>query len=122
MRAVLTEFFPSFTREGAPVSGMGVTVRRNCEAQSSITGASMATYDEMSPAARQQLMQALGSLSGLREGPKGTFPDGTHYEYDPDLKGTVEVTSSGDRFPVALVRGELKRDSANVVARKGEAA
>ena len=82
----------------------------------------MATYDEMSPAARQQLMQALRSLSGLREGPKGTFPDGTHYEYDPDLKGTVEVTSSGDRFPVAFVRGELKRDSENVVARKGEAA
>ena len=86
------------------------------------TGASMATYDEMSPVARQQLMQALRSLSGLREGPKGTFPDGTHYEYDPDLKGTVEVTPSGDRFPVALVRGELKRDSENVVARKGEAA
>ena len=82
----------------------------------------MATYDEMSPAARQQLMHALRSLSGLREGPKDTFPDGTHYEYDPDLGGTVEVTPSGDRFPAALVRGELKRDSENVVARKGEPA
>ena len=82
----------------------------------------MATYDEMSAAARQQLMQALRSLSGLRVGPKDTFPDGTHYEYDPDLRGTVEVTPTGDRFPVALVRGELKRDSENVVPRKGEAA
>ena len=85
-------------------------------------GPSMSTYDEMSPAERRQLMEALGSLTGLQEGPNGSFLDGTHYEYDPDLKGTVEVTPSGDRLPVALVRGELKRDSENVVARKGEAA
>jgi len=85
-------------------------------------GPSMSTYDEMSPAERRQLMEALGSLTGLQEGPNGTPSNGTHYEYDPDLKGTVEVTPSGDRFPVALVRGELKRDSADVVARKGEAA
>jgi len=58
----------------------------------------------------------------LQEGPTNVLLDGTHYEYDPDLGGTVEVTPSGDRFPVALVRGELKRDSESVVARKGEAA
>ena len=80
----------------------------------------MATYDEMSPAEQRQLMQALSGLSGLREGPKGTFPDGTHYEYEPDLKGTVEVTPSGERFPVALIRGEFKRDSEKVAERTAE--
>src|SRR5213080_3987476 len=66
-------------------------------------GASMAAYDKMSDGERQQLMQVLGSLTGLQEGPKEGFPDGTRYEYDPDLKTTVEVTPSGERFPVALV-------------------
>ena len=31
----------------------------------------MATYDKMSAAERQQLMEALGSLTGLQEGPDG---------------------------------------------------
>ena len=54
-----------------------------------------ATYDKMSPEERQQLMEAIGSLTGLQQGPKDAFPDGTHYEYDPDLKRTVEVDASG---------------------------
>src|SRR6266446_5599234 len=54
-----------------------------------------ATYDKMSPEERQQLMEAIASLAGLQEGPKDAFPDGTHYEYDPDLKRTVEVDASG---------------------------
>jgi len=58
----------------------------------------------------------------LQEGPTNVLLDGTRYEYDPILKRTVEITPSGERFPVALVRGELKRDSESVVARKGEAA
>jgi hypothetical protein len=82
----------------------------------------MATYDKMSAEERQRLMDALGSLTGLQAGPNGQLPDGTHYEYDPDLKATVEVTPSGERFPVVLVDGRLQRDSEALVARKGEAA
>ena len=82
----------------------------------------MATYDEMNPAERRQLMETLGSLSGLQQGPNGARPNGSHYEYDPGLKRTVEVTASGERFPVALVDGKLVRDSGNSALRKGEAA
>jgi len=82
----------------------------------------MSTYDEMSPAERRQLMEVLGSLTGLQEGPNGRPSNGTHYEYDPDLKRTVEVTPSGERFPVALVGDKLIRDSEKSVLRKGEAA
>ena len=80
----------------------------------------MATYDKMSAEERQRLMDALGSLTGLQAGPNGQLPDGTHYEYDPCLKTTVEVTPSGERFPVVLVDGKLQRDSETLVARKGE--
>ena len=82
----------------------------------------MATYDKMSAEERQGLMEALGSLTGLQDGPNGQLPDGTHYEYDPDLKTTVEVTPLGERFPVVLVEGKLQRESEALVARKGEAA
>jgi hypothetical protein len=81
-------------------------------------GKSMAAYDKMSAEERQQLMQVLGSLTGLQEGPKEGFPDGTRYEYDPDLKTTVEVIPSGERFPVALVAGKLQRKSEKVLAHK----
>src|SRR5438093_11080804 len=50
-----------------------------------------ATYDKMSPEERQQLMEAIGSLAGSQQGPRDAFPDGTHYEYDPNLKKTVEI-------------------------------
>ena len=80
----------------------------------------MATYDKMSTEERQQLMEALGSLTGLQDGPNGQLPDGTRYEYDPDLRTTVEVTPLGERFPVVLVDGKLQRDSETLVARKGE--
>jgi hypothetical protein len=66
-------------------------------------GSSMAAYDKMSDGERQQLMQVLGSLTGLQQGPKDAFPDGTHYEYDPDLKRTVEIDPSGQLIPVTLV-------------------
>ena len=74
-------------------------------------GSSAATYDKMSTEERQRLMEILGSLTGLQEGPHEEFADGTHYEYDPKLRATVEVGPSGDRFPVALVAGELQRES-----------
>ena len=57
-------------------------------------GSSMASYDKMSAAERQQLMEALASLTGLQEGPDEAFPD-TRYAYDPALKRTVEITPSG---------------------------
>jgi len=77
-----------------------------------------ATYDKMSPEERQQLMEAIASLSGLQQGPKDTFPDGTHYEYDPDLKRIVEVGPSGQLLPVTLVAGKLQRESEKTLAHK----
>ena len=77
-----------------------------------------ATYDKMSPAERQQLMETIGSLTGLQEGPKDTFPDGTQYEYDPDLKRTVEVAPSGQLVPVTLVAGKLQRESEKTIAHR----
>lgn len=74
-------------------------------------GGPAATYDKMSTEERQQLMEILGSLSGSHEGSHEEFADGTHYEYDPELRITVEVGPSGERFPVALVAGELQRES-----------
>jgi hypothetical protein len=74
-------------------------------------GPSMATYDKMSTEERQELMEILGSLTGLQEGAHEEFADGTHYEYDPKLRTTVEVGPSGERSPVALVAGKLERES-----------
>jgi hypothetical protein len=78
----------------------------------------MATYDEMSEAERKKLWKVLGSLTGLQGGPTGSLPDGTHYEYDPALKATVEVTPSGDRYPVKLVDGRFIREGERAVAHK----
>jgi len=61
----------------------------------------------------------LEALTGLQEGPKNTLPDGTRYDYDPILKRTVEITASGERFPVTLVDGKLQRDSQKADKRKG---
>ena len=72
----------------------------------------------MSTADRQRLVEALGNLAGLLEGPREAFSDGTHYEYDPELRRTVEVAPSGKRFPIALVGGRFQRDLANATARK----
>jgi hypothetical protein len=76
------------------------------------------TYDKMSLTEQQQLSETLGTLTGLEEGPHAAFPDGTRYEYDSKIKRTVEVASSGKRFPVALVAGRFQRDTANAAARK----
>lgn len=77
-----------------------------------------ATYDQMDPGERQQLVEDLASLAGLQEGPKGAFPDGTRYEFDPRFKTTFEITPSGKRFPVALVAGKFQRCSAKLEAHK----
>jgi hypothetical protein len=78
----------------------------------------MAAYDEMSEAERRRLAEVLGSLTGLQGGPTGSLPDGSHYEYDPTLKATVEVTASGERYPVTLVDGRLIRVSERAVGQK----
>jgi len=83
-----------------------------------LRGASMASYDKMSAAERQQLMEELASLTGLQEGPDAAFPDGTRYAYDPVLKRTVEITPSGERYPIALVGGKLQRESEKALAQK----
>jgi hypothetical protein len=76
------------------------------------------SYDQMSTAERQRVVEALGNLAGLQERPRDAFPDGTHYEYDPKLKRTVEIASSGKRYPVALVAGRFQRAAADATARK----
>ena len=78
----------------------------------------MAAYDEMSEAERQQLSKVLASLTGLQGGPTESLPEGTHYEYDPSLKATVEVTPTGDRFRVTLVDGRFSREGERAVAHK----
>jgi hypothetical protein len=82
------------------------------------TGACMAAYDEMSEAERRRLAEVLGSLTGLQGVPTGSLPDGTHYEYDPTLKATVEVTPSGERYPVTLFDGRFVRAGERAVAHK----
>ena len=84
-------------------------------------GATMASYDEMSPTDRRNLFEGLARLSGVEEGPKKTLPDGTRYEYDAVLRRTVEITASGERFPVTLFAGKLKRDSEKIGRRKRQA-
>jgi len=77
-----------------------------------------AAYDKMSVAERQQLFEALGTLTGFKEGPTGKFLDGTYFEYDRALERTVEVRRSGERFPVTLVGGKFQRESESAVAHK----
>ena len=55
----------------------------------------------------------------MQEGPTNVLLDGTRYEYDPILKRTVEITPSGERFPVTLVDGELQRDSQKRIRGRG---
>ena len=55
----------------------------------------------------------------MQEGPTNVLLDGTRYEYDTILKRTVEITPSGERFPVTLVDGKLQRDSQKTDKGKG---
>jgi hypothetical protein len=58
------------------------------------------------------------ALTGVEKGPKNALLDGTRCEYDPILKRTVEITPSGERFPVTL-DGKLQRDSQKADKGKG---
>ena len=88
----------------------------------SARGIAMATYDEMSPAERRNLARTLMNPPALQEDPRQELPDGTHYEYDSRLKRTVEVSGSGERFPVAFADGKLERHSEKIADRNGEGA
>jgi hypothetical protein len=81
-------------------------------------GSSMAHYDKMSASEREQLFEAIASLTGLREGPTAEYPDGTHYEYDPHEKATFEVSPTGERYRVTLVAGKFERETSGRSSRK----
>jgi hypothetical protein len=59
------------------------------------------TYDAMSVVERRELHRMLSELSPTQSvSIAAEQPDGTHYEYDRNLKATVKVTSDGERYPV----------------------
>jgi hypothetical protein len=64
------------------------------------TGVSTHSYDTMSELERRELHRMLSELSQTQP-VSGTAeePDGTHYEYDRNLKATVKVTPDGERYP-----------------------
>ena len=59
------------------------------------------SYGTMSELEREALHQMLSQFSGIQAvSIDGEEPDGTHYEYDRNLRSTVRVTSDGERTPV----------------------
>jgi len=65
------------------------------------SGVSAHSYDTMSQLERRELHRMLSELSTTRSVPiVAEQPDGTHYEYDRNLKATVKVTPDGERYPV----------------------
>jgi len=64
-------------------------------------GASAPAYDAMSNQERRELHRMLSELSPTQSvSVTADEPDGTHYEYDRNLKATVKVTPDGERYPV----------------------
>jgi hypothetical protein len=64
-------------------------------------GVSRHSYDAMSVFERRELHQMLTGLSATQSVSVDVEkPDGTHYEYDRNLKATVKVTPDGERYPV----------------------
>ena len=64
-------------------------------------GVSTHSYDTMSELERRELHQMLSELSAMQSvSVDAEEPDGTHYEYDRNLKATVRVTPDGERYPV----------------------
>src|SRR5437899_2461315 len=59
------------------------------------------SYDAMSERERRELHRMLSELSTAQSvSVPAEEPDGTHYEYDRNLKATVKVTPDGERYPV----------------------
>jgi hypothetical protein len=58
------------------------------------------SYDTMSELERRELHRVLSELSSTQSvSVNAEEPDGTHYEYDRNLKATVKVTPDGERHP-----------------------
>jgi hypothetical protein len=71
-------------------------------------GVSTHSYDAMSELERRELHWTLSELSPTQSvSVTAEEPDGTHYEYDRNLKATVKVMPDGERYPV-------KRFDANI--------
>jgi hypothetical protein len=66
----------------------------------------------MSELERQELHQMLLGLSAMQSvSAYAEKPDGTHYEYDRNLKATVKVTPDGERYPVERLDANFERAS-----------
>jgi hypothetical protein len=64
-------------------------------------GVNAHSYDTMSELERRELHRMLSELPTTRSvSITAEEPDGTHYEYDRNLKATVKVTPDGERYPV----------------------
>ena len=64
-------------------------------------GVSRHSYDKMSDLERRELHQMLSELLATQSvSAVAEEPDGTHYEYDRNLKATVRVTPDGERHPI----------------------
>ena len=71
--------------------------------------ASARSYDTMSESERRELHQMLSGLSAMQSVPfDAEESDGTHYEYDRNLKATVKVTPDGERTPVEKLETGFK--------------
>jgi hypothetical protein len=74
------------------------------------SGTLMEARGNMTASEREQFLRTLTALTGLEPGPDRRTREGSYYEYDPDLKATIEVTKQGRRFLVkAITGGELVR-------------
>jgi hypothetical protein len=75
-------------------------------------GAIAHSYDTMSELERRELHRVLLVLSPTRSASiAAEEPDGTHYEYDRNLKATVKVTPEGERYPVEGLDANVERAS-----------
>ena len=64
----------------------------------------------MTASDREEFFRTLTALTGFEPGPDPRTREGSYYEYDSDLKATVEVSRQGRRFLVkAIPGGELVR-------------
>jgi hypothetical protein len=80
-----------YSKEGK-IEGIRATQRRSGTAHS---------YDTMSELGRRELHRMLLELSTTQSvSITAEELDGTHYEYDRNLKATVKVTPDGERYPV----------------------
>jgi len=67
------------------------------------------SYDTMSELERRELHRVLSELSPTQSvSIAAEEPDGTHYEYDRNLKTTVKVTPDGERHPVKRLEASFK--------------